>query len=80
MRVTSTCTAPDRGASVRDWEGASVPYRTDLGRSGETLRQDEWRDELLKCGIRGKRKEETAYPLLARRDAIRHALAARQGG
>jgi len=25
-----------------------------ISRTGETLRQDEWRDELLKCGIRGK--------------------------
>lgn len=25
-----------------------------IARSGETLRQSEWRDELLKCGIRGK--------------------------
>ncbi|TAK50786.1 MAG: site-specific DNA-methyltransferase [Bacteroidetes bacterium] len=28
--------------------------RNDIGRSGETLRQAEWRDELLKSGIRGK--------------------------
>lgn len=27
---------------------------TSVGRSGETLRQSEWRDELLKTGIRGK--------------------------
>lgn len=26
-------------------------------RSGETLRQNEWRDELLKCGIRGKNNQ-----------------------
>jgi adenine-specific DNA-methyltransferase len=28
-----------------------------LSRSGETLRQSEWRDELLKCGIRGKNNQ-----------------------
>jgi adenine-specific DNA-methyltransferase len=28
--------------------------RNDIARSGETLRQAEWRDELLKTGIRGK--------------------------
>lgn len=31
------------------------------GRSGETLRQDEWRDELLKCGIRGKKKQHIHF-------------------
>ena len=30
------------------------PPDTTLGRSGETLRQSDWRDELLKTGIRGK--------------------------
>jgi len=28
-----------------------------IARSGETLRQNEWRDELLKCGIRGKNNQ-----------------------
>ncbi len=32
-----------------------------VGRSGETLRQDEWRDELLKCGIRGKKKQHIHF-------------------
>ena len=36
-----------------DGDGASLADSS-VGRSGETLRQDEWRDELLKCGIRGK--------------------------
>jgi len=31
--------------------------RNDIARSGETLRQAEWRDELLKCGIRGKNNQ-----------------------
>ncbi len=30
------------------------PADASLARSGETLRQAEWRDELLRCGIRGK--------------------------
>jgi len=32
-----------------------VPADESISRSGETLRQAEWRDELLKTGIRGKR-------------------------
>ncbi|MFQ5423998.1 MAG: transposase, partial [Phycisphaerae bacterium] len=32
-----------------------------VGRSCETLRQDEWRDELLKCGIRGKKKQHIHF-------------------
>ena len=31
-----------------------VPADETVGRSGETLRQSDWRDELLKTGIRGK--------------------------
>jgi very-short-patch-repair endonuclease/DNA modification methylase len=31
------------------------PADESVARSGETLRQAEWRDELLKCGIRGKK-------------------------
>lgn len=35
-------------------EKPAPPADTSLARSGETLRQAEWRDELLKTGIRGK--------------------------
>ena len=35
-------------------EIASPTARNDVARSGETLRQSDWRDELLKTGIRGK--------------------------
>ena len=35
-------------------EGAPQPADTSIVRSGETLRQAEWRDELLRTGIRGK--------------------------
>lgn len=50
-------------ASQTDPEGSAkpdLPARPMMGadssiaRSGETLRQQEWRDELLKCGIRAK--------------------------
>ncbi|MCY3881065.1 MAG: site-specific DNA-methyltransferase, partial [Chloroflexi bacterium] len=33
---------------------APTPADASVGRSGETLRQGDWRDELLKTGIRGK--------------------------
>ena len=49
------------GDSVLKQDSASPLARNDVGdadisiaRSGETLRQDEWRGELLKAGIRGK--------------------------
>ena len=35
-------------------EGAPQPADASIARSGETLRQGEWRDELLRAGIRGK--------------------------
>ncbi|HXH22951.1 MAG TPA: site-specific DNA-methyltransferase, partial [Dehalococcoidia bacterium] len=35
-------------------EGAPQPADASIARSGETLRQAEWRDELLRAGIRGK--------------------------
>jgi adenine-specific DNA-methyltransferase len=35
-------------------EGAPPPADGSIARSGETLRQGEWRDELLRTGIRGK--------------------------
>jgi adenine-specific DNA-methyltransferase len=35
-------------------EGAPQPADLSIARSGETLRQGEWRDELLRAGIRGK--------------------------
>ncbi|WP_428937750.1 site-specific DNA-methyltransferase [Fontivita pretiosa] len=35
-------------------EGAPQPADASITRSGETLRQSEWRDELLRTGIRGK--------------------------
>ena len=35
-------------------ENGPQPADTSIARSGETLRQGEWRDELLRSGIRGK--------------------------
>ena len=48
----------DCGLEVADSDAAAD---SSVGRSGETLRQDEWRDELLKCGIRGKTKQHIHF-------------------
>jgi adenine-specific DNA-methyltransferase len=50
------------GADLRvcpEGEHIGSPLQVDASivRSGETLRQNEWRDELLKCGIRGKNNQ-----------------------
>lgn len=37
------------------------PADSSLARSGETLRQAEWRDELFKCGIRGKNGQHILF-------------------
>ena len=41
----------------RGEEKGGISVDTSIARSGETLRQAEWRDELLKCGIRGKNNQ-----------------------
>ncbi len=38
-----------------------APADENVARSGETLRQDEWRDELLKTGIRGKHGQRISF-------------------
>lgn len=38
-----------------------APADEAVARSGETLRQDEWRDELLKTGIRGKHGQRISF-------------------
>lgn len=38
-----------------------APYDNSIVRSGETLRQEEWRDELQKAGIRGKNGQHIAF-------------------
>ncbi len=49
----------DCGLAVADSE--TTLSDASVGRSGETLRQDEWRDELLKCGIRGKSGQRVEF-------------------
>ena len=48
--------SPKNGHSERSEESAfsSVPADASIARSGPTLRQSDWRDELLKSGLRGK--------------------------
>ena len=38
-----------------------APYDNSIARSGETWRQEEWRDELQKAGIRGKNGQHIAF-------------------
>lgn len=38
-----------------------MPADSSIARSGETLRQDEWRSELLRTGIRGRRGEKMLF-------------------
>jgi adenine-specific DNA-methyltransferase len=45
-------------------EGAPQPADTSIARSGETLRQGEWRDELLRAGIRGKAGQHIRFARL----------------
>ncbi len=45
-------------------EGAPQPADTSIARSGETLRQGEWRDELLRTGIRGKAGQHIRFARL----------------
>jgi adenine-specific DNA-methyltransferase len=44
-----------KGVDSAEWEAdASMEADTSVARSGETLRQDEWRAELLRAGVRAK--------------------------
>jgi len=45
-------------------EGAPQPADVSITRSGETLRQGEWRDELLRTGIRGKAGQRIRFARL----------------
>ena len=42
-------------------EAALQPADASIARSGPTLRHSEWRDELLKCGIRGKHGQHILF-------------------
>ncbi len=51
--------------SVEDLlEGSPQPADVSIARSGETLRQAEWRDELLRAGIRGKAGQHIRFSRL----------------
>lgn len=45
-------------------EGIQEHADASISRSGETLRQSEWRDELLRCGIRGKAGQHIRFARL----------------
>ena len=45
-------------------EGTPQPADISIARSGETLRQGEWRDELLRTGIRGKAGQHIRFARL----------------
>lgn len=45
-------------------EGSPQPADASIARSGETLRQGEWRDELLRAGIRGKGGQQVRFARL----------------
>ena len=51
--------------SVEDLlEGSPQPADASIARSGETLRQGEWRDELFRAGIRGKSGQQILFARL----------------
>ncbi len=51
--------------SLDDVESAGAPPADEsVARSGETLRQSDWRDELLKTGIRGKAGQHISFARL----------------
>jgi adenine-specific DNA-methyltransferase len=49
-----------------------TPADTSIARSGETLRQGEWRDELLRTGIRGKAGQHIRFARLEPLPGLRH--------
>jgi len=53
-------------------EGALQPADASIARSGETLRQGEWRDELLRAGIRGKGGQHIRFARLEPLPGCRH--------
>ena len=57
--------------ALHEVESATAEADASIARSGETLRQADLRDELLKTGIRGARAEGCVLP---RRASVRHSL------
>jgi adenine-specific DNA-methyltransferase len=53
-------------------EDAPQPADASIARSGETLRQGEWRDELLRAGIRGKGGQHIRFARLEPLPGCRH--------
>lgn len=53
-------------------EGTPHPADASVARSGETLRQGEWRDELLRAGIRGKAGQHIRFARLEPLPGCRH--------
>ena len=52
--------------------GTDLPADASIARSGETLRQDEWRSELLRTGIRGRRGEKMMFSRVEPLAGTRH--------
>ncbi|MDQ4121953.1 MAG: site-specific DNA-methyltransferase [Acidobacteriota bacterium] len=66
VRVTSPFTveavpAPVVQSLTGETEVEPMPADSSIARSGETLRQEEWRSELLRTGIRGRRGEKMLF-------------------
>ena len=61
--VDSADEMADNGDKLATNEESSTPT-TSLARSGETVRQSDWRDELLKTGIRGKAGQRITFARL----------------
>jgi len=53
-------------------DGTPQPADASIARSGETLRQDEWREELLRTGIRGKSGQQIRFTRLEPLPGCRH--------
>jgi adenine-specific DNA-methyltransferase len=64
-RVTSPFTVEAVPAPIvqplQEATATGLPADNSIARSGETLRQDEWRSELLRTGIRGRRGEKMLF-------------------
>ena len=55
---------PQAQGTAGSGTGGSMEADASVARSGETLRQSDWRDELLKTGIRGKAGQHIAFARL----------------
>ena len=62
--VPAPAALPVEDAAAAAAPSATGPADATVARSGETLRQSEWRDELLKTGIRGKQGQSFRFARL----------------